>query len=686
MKTKSKITLWSSLVVFLAVIGILAAVFWVSILHNMSGGDLFTRSQLNDAREQGYAEGVRDRNAKLEQLDLYRVTKNALTNQVEQLQVEMLEMIQVGIGQSINNATLQAQMASLLATIVTLETTITWHEGENERLRALVASLEFENADLYLQLQQDENVLAHLRAQIAGLEENVQVYKDLIAQFQLQHEETVTFFELQIANLLAEKALLSNNANTLESLIEQLITQIEALGGSNTEKLALTSQLTQEVNSLRYRVAGLEASVGMYQELLDQIERDNRLTVTFMVDGVVFNVQVVVRNEFAQITPPTSTLYREFNGWRVNGTLVNPATFPISQNTIFVADLTIRHRVTWMDGDSQHASHIVPHGGFPVVPVITNTPHRTFLGWSLNGTTLFDPATHEVGFPTTFHAMFRHGFDIVFTSLNNAHHYTRIVKDGDRITAPSTSPSSDRFVFRGWRLSGSTNIVTVNHVVTGPMTFRMVYDRVHFVTFHMGNGTNQVRHVVNGQNVTPPSNPAIHNAWTQGNFMGWSTTANGAVVNPTSTPVTGDRTYHARFNLGQNATLRTHFYVRRPHPADSGRMHYIPNTMHIRINNGSVTLEHCDHGWESYMARRTGVMPQRFRDIGFTYTFSNSNRILTIERVIRHTSNPGTIPASNWATLRYVFAFNPANGQWSATWTGTWNSGDRSGSANASRI
>jgi len=66
---KRKLIIGSTVLVMLGVAALVISLFWVSILHGMAGGDLFTRSQLNDARQQGITEGRQYRQTAIEELE-----------------------------------------------------------------------------------------------------------------------------------------------------------------------------------------------------------------------------------------------------------------------------------------------------------------------------------------------------------------------------------------------------------------------------------------------------------------------------------------------------------------------------------------------------------------------------------------------------------------------------------------
>ena len=80
-----------------------------------------------------------------------------------------------------------------------------------------------------------------------------------------------------------------------------------------------------------------------YEQYIAALENGEQVVATFEFDGSVYNIQIVNKNSLLTVTPPQSTAYVIFNGWTVNGELIDLETFRITENTKIVADVTHKY-------------------------------------------------------------------------------------------------------------------------------------------------------------------------------------------------------------------------------------------------------------------------------------------------------------------------------------------------------
>lgn len=85
-------------------------------------------------------------------------------------------------------------------------------------------------------------------------------------------------------------------------------------------------------------------------------------TVNFMYEDNSISTQVIRNGNFASAVSVESTEYKIFNGWSVNGTIVDLGTYKIVADTLFVADITYKYDVTFMVGDYVYTKNTYEKG------------------------------------------------------------------------------------------------------------------------------------------------------------------------------------------------------------------------------------------------------------------------------------------------------------------------------------
>ena len=314
--------------------------------------------------------------------------------------------------------------------------------------------------------------------------------------------------------LQIEATRLSNLVAELEGQNATLTNQVEQLMLSNLDLLLQLGQDGSTLQGLRDRIVQLESIIAA---LLGEVEDANTVSATFIVDGVIYDVQLGTRGQALTAFPtPQTTAHFIFNGWRVNGVLVNPATHEMSVNTTFVADVTIRYDVIFMVSGIEHHRTIVTRDQFAAVTNPASTIHRRFIGWSVNGVTTIDLAAFPIVFNTTFVALFEDSFDVIFKVQGEIHNTQLVARNA--IPALPIEPTSAYWIFRGWSLDG-VNIINPIQPVTAHRTFIAVYDLVTFtVTFMVNNEIATTQQVPKGKTATEPNishiiNPTAIRGW-----------------------------------------------------------------------------------------------------------------------------------------------------------------------------
>lgn len=159
----------------------------------------------------------------------------------------------------------------------------------------------------------------------------------------------------------------------------------------------------------------------------------------------------------------------------MNDEAVTLSTYPINQNTTFVADVTYKYDVKYIvDGETYGDPQIVTAGEYPTVPTAPTKAGYTFMGYTLDGVNIVDPATTPVTGHMTYIAKFvtaKH--EVKFMIDNTQYGDTQLVNQNMYSTVPS-NPTKDDLDFLGWTLNG---------VIVNPATVPITSDTIFVASF-----------------------------------------------------------------------------------------------------------------------------------------------------------------------------------------------------------
>ncbi len=475
-------------------------------------------------------------------------------NEANSLEITRLKALKTNYEAQINglseeNTTKQATITQLITDKSALNTQITVLQNENEQNEQTISSLQSE-----LSNSQDNN--ATLQTQIATLQARINQNNLQIAELQSSRAE----LENRVLDL---NYSISTNVSTINSLNGQItslntqITNLTSANNSNINTIAnLNSQvnvLTNRINELSYtnveqsnrivylnaQIAKLNDYISKYDQFLTGFESETQAIATFEFDGSLYNIQLVTNGGYANVDSPVDTQYLIFNGWTVNNTIVNLSTYAITQNTKFIADVTHKYDVSFVVDDAIISSQIVTKNEYAAAPANPSKNGYTFLGWTINGTTVVDPATVSITDTTTFTALFIQQFTVNFVYDNNTVS-TQSINKGSYGSAP-TITNTTYMIFNGWTINGglvdvATYPITQNTTFVADITYK--YD----VTFVVDNETVNSQIIVRNGYATVPTAPTKANY----EFDGW-TIDGTTVVNPLNIAITANTTFTAKF-------------------------------------------------------------------------------------------------------------------------------------------
>jgi len=429
---------------------------------------------------------------------------------------------------------LNTQISDLQTQIVSLTNSINSNETAISNLNSQISNLNAEKLLLEQTITINENRISNLNNQITLLNEQISSLETQV----VSKESSIANLNNQIVNLQNLNTQLEQTNQSNISTISTLNTQIVSL---NNQISALTLQIQDNSNStsvLNARITELENSISYYESYIASLESSDQVVATFEFNGSVYNIQILSKNSYVSITNPTSTTYVVFNGWTVNNASVDLSSYPITQNTKFVADETHYYDVIFKVDNTTYDSQIIVENGIASITNPTKQGYQ-FDGWTIDGENIVNVNTTHITQTTTFTAVFTQLHTVTFT-YENSTLSTSQIRNGSYAVAPTVTNTTYK-VFNGWSVNGniidiSTYKITANTTFVANITYK--YDVLYVV-----DGVNYNSQIVIANNYpTLPTNPSKDGY----EFDGWS--INGTtIVNPITTSINANTTFTAKF-------------------------------------------------------------------------------------------------------------------------------------------
>ncbi len=509
---------------------------------------------------------------------------NSKSEQIATLQSEK-EQLEAQLVEKQNSIkTLNNQIASLNTDISNLE-------NDKAKLVDRISALNEEIESLNSNSDIDKATIASLNSQIATLNDEKEALEydkvklnEKISSLNIQIDElnseilsqksTITSLNGDISTLTAEKTALMNDKTSLQNTINSLNSQltnlqnlytalqatnqshIQTISVLNTQIATLNSQISNltyqqssnqnNIKSLNDRIAELEKSVAYYEQYISQLEKDNEQVVaTFEFDGSVYNIQIVNKGSKVSVVNPTSTAYKIFNGWKVDNETVDLDTYTITVNTKFVADVTYKYDVKFMDEETVVKSDIIVKDGFATLPTTPTKAGYEFDGWSINGVDIVDNITTTPVTANTIYKAVWTKLILVTFMYDGEVKSTQTIHQGESVTIPEIESTAYK-IFNYWTINGiavdvSAYTFTEDTVITANITYK--YD----VKFVSENEELSSEIVEKGLLATAPAtNPTTTREHYV--FAGWS--ADGTeLVDVLNYPINENTTFTAIFEL-----------------------------------------------------------------------------------------------------------------------------------------
>lgn len=371
-----KATIVSLISIFIvALTAILLYCFWPAIKGTVDNSKYYTQAELQESYDKGYDDGCKTEIELTAQVKYYKSLVDEYYIQVNTLNDEITTLTKTKKDYETQLSNVESQKNNLQTQVDNLTTIKTNNETTIASLNNKITNLQKQVTNLTNSGEDKDELIANLNSQIATLQNTV-------AQLQATNDmnvATITSLNTQITNLNSQ----------ITNLTEQ-------------------SQNSQgRINALNNKINELQASVTYYENYIKSLENGEQVVVTFEFDGSVYNIQIVNKGSKLSVVDPTSTTYKIFNGWTVNGEPIDLSTYTITASVQIIADVTYKYDVKFMVDDTVHNSQIIEKNSCATLPTTPSKEGYEFDGWSRNGVEVIsDIPTRQVTENITYFAIF----------------------------------------------------------------------------------------------------------------------------------------------------------------------------------------------------------------------------------------------------------------------------------------
>lgn len=504
---KTLVSVGSILIV--AVVGILIYCYWPAITGTVNNNKYYTQEDVQKAYDDGYADGNKSESELTTKYEYYKSLVDDYYVQVTTLNEEINKL-------SNDNASYSTQVKNLTTQKTNLQTQV-------DNLTSIKEANESTIADL-------NNQITNLQSQVKNLTNSSE-----------DKSEQIGNLNTQISNLQNTVSQLQTTNKMNLDTITSLNNQISSLNAQISEMTENSQNYTGKINALNSKISELQKSIAYYEAYIAQLENAEQVVATFEFDGSVYNIQIVNKGSKLSVVTPTSTEYKIFNGWTVNGQAIDLNTFTITTNTKIVADITYKFDVKFKVENEIVSNQIIVKDDFASLPSNPAKEGYEFDGWSLNGVNVISNiATKPVTENTTYIAVFTKLHTVTFVYENETKS-TQTIRNGELAKNVSIT-NTDYKVFNGWKVDNKFVEVS-SYAIYNDITFIADITYKYDVRFKVDDAIYNSQIVTKNEYATLPTNPAKDGY----EFDGWSINGVDILTDIATTKVSENITYLAVF-------------------------------------------------------------------------------------------------------------------------------------------
>ena len=502
---KTLVSVGSILIV--AVVGILIYCYWPAITGTVNNNKYYTQEDVQKAYDDGYADGNKSESELTTKYEYYKSLVDDYYVQVTTLNEEINKL-------SNENASYSTQVKNLTTQKTNLQVQV-------DNLTSIKEANEYTIADL-------NNQITNLQSQVKNLTNSSE-----------DKSEQITNLNTQITNLQNTVSQLQTTNKMNLDTITSLNNQISSLNAQISEMTENSQNYTGKINALNSKISELQKSIAYYEAYIAQLENTEQVVATFEFDGSVYNIQIVNKGSKLSVVTPTSTEYKIFNGWTVNGQTIDLNTFTITTNTKIVADITYKFDVKFKVDDEIVSSQIIVKDNLATLPTNPTKEGYEFDGWSLNGVNVINDIA-PVKENTTYIAVFTKLHTVTFVYENETKS-TQTIRNGELAKNVSIT-NTDYKVFNGWKVDNKFVEVS-SYAIYNDITFIADITYKYDVKFKVDDAIYNSQIVTKNEYATLPTNPAKDGY----EFDGWSINGVDILTDIATTKVSENITYLAVF-------------------------------------------------------------------------------------------------------------------------------------------
>ena len=506
-----------------------------------------------------------------------KIEKQNLENEVERLELDSANKTN-----QINS--LNTQISTLQSNIDSLQTINQNNLNTITELNNKIISLNSQISDLTLQINNNSSVVNGLNQKIAELQKSISYYETYIASLESETQVVATFefagsvYNVQIVNKnskvsvvdptstdyvifnywtvdgeqvdLSTYTLTENTKFIADVTYKQLVKFTVDSEEENSQFVIRDGFAVAPTNPTKdgyefdgWTINGVDViNVSEYEISQDTtfIAKFTKLyNVTFIYEDDTLSSQEVRNGEYAEYVSADSTTYKVFNGWTVNGSIVDVNTYKIVADTTFVASITYKYDVVFKVDNSNVKTQIVTLNSYATAPTNPTKDGYEFDGWTINGSDIVNVGSYKITANTTFFAKFTKLFNVKFVSdgitISN-----QTIRDGETFVKPS-NPLKIGFEFDGWTVN---NIIVSldDYSLTSDVTFIAKFTELYSVKFIVDGESISNQTVRADSTFSAPTEPTKDGY----EFNGW-TIDGTTVIDLSSYNLTGDVEFIAKF-------------------------------------------------------------------------------------------------------------------------------------------
>jgi len=512
---------------------------------------------------------------------------NELNLEIDSLKNEILDLELSNEDKTTRIAILNNRVVNLEALVEQLEDINAMHLVTISSLNSQIATLNSQIQNLSVQLFENSNTMDSYLKRIAELEKSIAYYDTFVSAMESDTKAVVTFeYNNSVYNIQVV------NKNSLVSVVSPSSTNYVVFNGwtINGQSIDLsTYEITESVRvvadvTYKYDVNFVVDGADYDSQIVEsssfatlpttptkdgyvfdgwtvdgitienvneyQIVRNTTFTakftkmhqVTFSYEDTILSTQSIRNGAFANVvSTPADTEYKVFNGWKVDGIIVDVTTYTITKDTNFIAEIVEWCDVNFMVDSAIYDIQRVELNTYATIPTAPTKTGYVFAGWTLNGTDVIDITTNLISSHTTYIARFEELFDVTFRYEDTIISEQSIL-NGFSPTSVSTPADTERKIFNGWLVNGEMVDDITKYVVTQDTTFVADITYKYLVTYVSEGLTLSSNYVTKDTTSTAPTSPTkVHYA-----FVGWSVDGIN-VVDTTTYSIVSDTEFVAIF-------------------------------------------------------------------------------------------------------------------------------------------